>query len=201
MIMAPETKISERAKSETRQAGSGIGLIVKSEPDNSSQIKDGREEESIFGFFKRYLGLLATFGSLPLIANALSLLKPPIEAGTKKEMASNEFVAFNASSPSRLCPWATLCDLAYQRFVESRPVAERRPLQKIYELGTLSDLLRILSYQNISAICPKVRSGAVWNETTPFGRRLRPISFRTLGAWRSFDFVCGSGSRGDSSCQ
>ena len=68
-----------------------------------------------------------------------------------RSWVQDEFAAFNATIGSQGCPWATQCDLAYQRFIETRPTADRRKLQQIYEAATLSDLLRILSYQNISA--------------------------------------------------
>lgn len=56
-----------------------------------------------------------------------------------------------ASDPSAaVCPAATYCDQRFRGFVETREPSEREPMVRGYRLGTLWDLIRVLSYGDLS---------------------------------------------------
>lgn len=48
------------------------------------------------------------------------------------------------------CPAAAYCDTQFRSFIESCPVDERNQLVRGYKLGTLWDLLKVLSYSDLS---------------------------------------------------
>lgn len=57
----------------------------------------------------------------------------------------------NANDPSAaVCPAATYCDQRFRVFVETRDPSEREPMGRGYRLGTLWDLIKVLSYGDLS---------------------------------------------------
>jgi hypothetical protein len=54
------------------------------------------------------------------------------------------------SHASEGCTWAQHCDDAFLRFVETRSPSEHKSLKRLYMFSTLSDLLRILTYDTLS---------------------------------------------------
>jgi len=57
----------------------------------------------------------------------------------------------NANDPSAaVCPAAAYCDQRFRVFVETRDPAERESMVRGYRLGTLWDLIKVLSYGDLS---------------------------------------------------
>jgi hypothetical protein len=48
------------------------------------------------------------------------------------------------------CPPAVYCDQAFRRVILSRPVTDRSILERGYVMGTLWDLIKVMSYQDLS---------------------------------------------------
>jgi len=61
-----------------------------------------------------------------------------------------EFANLCDLQDSTQCPLANKCDKTFAEFVDTRPEDERVALRRVYELSALSDLLRILSYKDLS---------------------------------------------------
>ena len=52
--------------------------------------------------------------------------------------------------PSGTCKAAMLCDETFRKFVQSSPEADRQTLRHGYRLGSMWDLIKIVSYQDVS---------------------------------------------------
>jgi hypothetical protein len=54
------------------------------------------------------------------------------------------------SEPSGTCPAAMLCDERFRKFVERAPERDREILRHGYRLGSMWDLVKVVSYQDAS---------------------------------------------------
>jgi hypothetical protein len=55
-----------------------------------------------------------------------------------------------AARPSGTCRPAMLCDESFRKFIQSSPEADREMLRHGYRLGSMWDLIKIVSYQDVS---------------------------------------------------
>jgi hypothetical protein len=75
-----------------------------------------------------------------------------------------------ATSPdSSLCPSAVYCDQAFRRIVEFWPSEHRETLRRGYRLGTLWDLIKVMSYQDLSPFKKVYAMLACWRLAKEIG--------------------------------
>lgn len=79
-----------------------------------------------------------------------------------KAWTKEEFAVLDRSSARGVCEWAVKADEVFRVFLEKRPEREHEELRRLYQFCALSDLMRILSYANLSHFKRIWTAVAIW---------------------------------------